>query len=96
MPSFHHHELCLPNPAFDSPQVDVVPELEHLRRLRLGGSTHAPVFYQLKHIFQMLESLGPARIEGNHTTLADQLMQSALASLRTKTNMTAHVGGHYG
>lgn len=71
MPVFNHHELSLLNPAFDSPLVDVVTELEHLRRLRLGGSTPASVFYQLKHIFHMLESLGSARIEGNHTTLAD-------------------------
>ena len=71
MPVFNHHELSLLNPAFDSPLVDVVTELEHLRRLRLGGSTPAPVFFQLKHIFHMLESLGSARIEGNHTTLAD-------------------------
>ena len=28
--------------------------------------------------------------------LTDQLMQSALASLRTSTNLTAHVGEHYG
>lgn len=71
MPAFHHHNLDLLNPAFDSPLVDVVTELEHLRRLQLGGSTPAPVFFQLKHIFHMLESLGSARIEGNHTTLAD-------------------------
>lgn len=71
MAAFHHHDLTLLNPAFDSPLVDVVTELEHLRRLRLGGSTPAPVFFQLKHIFHMLESLGSARIEGNHTTLAD-------------------------
>lgn len=71
MPVFNHHELSLLNPAFDSSLVDVVTELEHLRRLRLGGSTPAPVFFQLKHIFHMLESLGSARIEGNHTTLAD-------------------------
>lgn len=71
MPSFQHHDLRLLNPAFDSPLVDVVTELEHLRRLRLEGSTPAPVFFQLKHIFHMLESLGSARIEGNHTTLAD-------------------------
>lgn len=71
MPAFTHHDLSLLNPAFDSPLVDVVTELEHLRRLRLGGSTPAPVFFQLKHIFHMLESLGSARIEGNHTTLAD-------------------------
>lgn len=71
MPEFRHHALALLNPAFDSPLVDVVTELEHLRRLRLEGTTPAPVFFQLKAIFHMLESLGSARIEGNHTTLAD-------------------------
>lgn len=71
MPAFNHHNLALLNPSFDSPLVDVLTELEYLRRLQLGGSTPAPVFFQLKHIFHMLESLGSARIEGNHTTLAD-------------------------
>jgi len=71
MPTFRHYDLNLLNPAFDSPLVDVLTELEHLRRLRLVGTTPVPVFFQLKHIFHMLESLGSARIEGNHTTLAD-------------------------
>jgi len=69
--TFEHHDLGLINPSFASPLVDVLTELEHLRRLRLSGSTPAPVFFQLKAIFHMLESLGSARIEGNHTTLAD-------------------------
>ena len=71
MPAFKHHDLTLLNPAFDSPLVDVLTELEHLRRLQLQGTTPAPIFFQLKHTFHMLESLGSARIEGNHTTLAD-------------------------
>lgn len=71
MPAFNHHNLTLLNPSFDSPLVDVLTELEYLRRLQLGGTTPAPVFFQLKTIFHMLESLGSARIEGNHTTLAD-------------------------
>ena len=71
MPAFVHHDLTVLNPAFDSPLVDVLTELEHLRRLQLQGTTPAPIFFQLKHIFHMLESLGSARIEGNHTTLAD-------------------------
>lgn len=84
MPASHHHDLCLLNPAFDSPLVDVVTDLEHLRRLRLGGSTPAPVIFQLKSIFHMLESLGSARIEGNHTTLADYVESRlpATAALR--------------
>lgn len=71
MPAFNHHNLALLNPSFASPLVDVLTELEYLRRLRLGGTTPPPVFFQLKTIFHMLESLGSARIEGNHTTLAD-------------------------
>ncbi|WP_244150331.1 Fic family protein [Desulfomicrobium norvegicum] len=73
--------MSLLNPAFDSPLVDVLTELEHLRRLRLVGTTPAPVFFQLKHVFHMLESLGSARIEGNHTTLADYIESKLEGSL---------------
>ena len=76
MAEFNHFDLALLNPAFDSPLVDVLTELEHLRRLQLAGTTPAPVFFQLKHVFHMLESLGSARIEGNHTTLADYVESS--------------------
>lgn len=76
MPEFIHFDLALLNPAFDSPLVDVLTELEHLRRLQLVGTTPAPVFFQLKRVFHMLESLGSARIEGNHTTLADYVENS--------------------
>lgn len=76
MATFQHFDLTLLNPAFDSPLVDVLTELEHLRRLQLMGTTPEPVFFQLKRIFHMLESLGSARIEGNHTTLADYVESS--------------------
>ena len=76
MAEFNHFELALLNPAFDSPLVDVLTELEHLRRLQLKVTTPTPVFLQLKHVFHMLESLGSARIEGNHTTLADYVESS--------------------
>jgi len=71
MPGFQHNDLQLLNPSFESPLVDTLTELEHLRRLQLAGSTPALLFFQMKSIFHMLESLGSARIEGNHTTLAD-------------------------
>lgn len=71
MPRFNHHELRLLNPAFASSLLDVLTELEYLRRLELRGTTPAPVFHQLKAVFHLLESLASARIEGNHTTLAD-------------------------
>ncbi|WP_434595551.1 Fic family protein [Pseudomonas sp. R4-83] len=73
MAEFNHHDLALLNPSFDSDLVDVLSELEHLRRLRLEGDTPPQVFYQLKSLFHALESLGSARIEGNHTTLADYI-----------------------
>lgn len=71
MPSFVHHDLQLLNPSFSSPLLDVLTDLEHLRRLEMRGTTPLPVFLQLKRVFHLLESLASARIEGNHTTLAD-------------------------
>lgn len=71
MPKFTHQSLELLNPTFDSPLLDVLTELEHLRRLEVRGTTPPSVFLQLKHVFHILESLASARIEGNHTTLAD-------------------------
>jgi len=71
MVQFVHHPLRLLNPSFDSPLLDVLTDLEHLRRLQIQGSTPLAVFMQLKQVFHVLESLASARIEGNHTTLAD-------------------------
>jgi Fic family protein len=76
MAVFKHFDLGLINPAFDSPLVDVLTELEHLRRLQLAGTTPITLFLQIKNIFHKLESLGSARIEGNHTTLADYVEMS--------------------
>ena len=72
-PAFVDFPLRVVAPEFTSPLTDVVMELEHLRRLQLVGDTPPAVFFQLKTIFHMLESLGSARIEGNHTTLADYI-----------------------
>ena len=90
MAAFKHFDLALLNPAFDSPLVDVLHELEHLRRLKLAGTTPAPVFYQLKRVFHMLESLGSARIEGNHTTLADYV-ESSLEGTATAGDPLAEI-----
>ena len=91
MAAFKHFDLALLNPAFDSPLVDVLTELEHLRRLKLTGTTPAQVFFQLKRIFHMLESLGSARIEGNHTTLADYV-ESSLEGTATVGDHLAEIG----
>lgn len=63
--------LSLPEPAWGSNLARVIVELEKLRVKKLGGTVPPYVFFQLKEIFQWMESLGSARIEGNHTTLAE-------------------------
>lgn len=71
MPDFNHHDLRLLDPRFSSPLLDVLTDLEYLRRHQMEGDTPLPVFLQLKRVFHLLESLASARIEGNRTTLFD-------------------------
>lgn len=70
---FIHYDIKLVEPAFNSSLTDLVIELDYLRKKPLGGSTHPKVFFQLKHIFHTLESIGSARIEGNNTTIAEYI-----------------------
>jgi Fic family protein len=70
---FLHYELRLLDPSFGSQLTDLIIELDYLRRKPLGGSTHPKVFFQLKHLFHTLESIGSARIEGNNTTIAEYI-----------------------
>ena len=73
--TFAHIDLRLVSPSFDSKLMDALIELNHLRRLRLSGSTSPWLFFQLKEIFHLLESVGSARIEGNRTTVSEYLEQ---------------------
>lgn len=70
---FTHYDLKLVEPTFSSSLTDLIIELDYLRKKHLGGSTHPKVFFQLKHIFHTLESIGSARIEGNNTTIAEYI-----------------------
>ena len=70
-PKFKHFDLKLIEPSFDSGLTDLVIEMDHLRKKQLAGTTPPLVFFQLKNLFHMLESLCSARIEGNRTTLAE-------------------------
>lgn len=70
---FRHYDLELIKPAFDSKLTDLVIELDYLRKKELRGTTPPLVFFQLKELFHMLESIGSARIEGNRTTLAEMI-----------------------
>ncbi len=70
---FSHYDLEMVEPSFNSTLTDLIIELDYLRKKQLGGSTHPKVFFQLKHIFHTLESIGSARIEGNNTTIAEYI-----------------------
>lgn len=83
MPRFIHHDLRLLNPAFSSSLLDVLTDLEQLRRAQIIGTTPYPVFLQLKGVFHMLESFASARIEGNHTTLAEYVETKVATLART-------------
>jgi len=64
-------ELKIITPQFNSQLTRLILELEHLRRKELRGTTPPALFFQLKRLFQLAESLGSARIEGNRTTLVE-------------------------
>lgn len=67
-----NHALRLVTPSFDDPLTDTIMQLRQLAgRRRLWGTTTPELFFDLKYIFQMMESLGSSRIEGNRTTIAD-------------------------
>ncbi|MBU1118615.1 Fic family protein [Patescibacteria group bacterium] len=68
-----HSKITLFEPDFGSSLTDLIIELDYLRKKPLGGTTHPVIFFQLKNIFHMLESIGSSRIEGNHTTVAEYI-----------------------
>lgn len=70
---FNHTDLHIPKPDFDSKLTRLVIELDALRHKRIGGTTPAHIFFQLKEIFHLSESIGSVRIEGNHTTVAEYI-----------------------
>jgi hypothetical protein len=63
----------LVSPSFNSKLTDTLIELNHLKKLKLQGSTAPWIFFQLKNIFHILESVGSARIEGNRTTISEYI-----------------------
>lgn len=64
-------KLRLPTISFEMPITDLILELEKLRYRDFNGMTNPLIFNQIRGIFQMLESIGSSRIEGNNTTVMD-------------------------
>ena len=73
MNSKKEFKLRLVSPSFDSELTDCLIELNHLKKLKLQGTTAPWIFFQLKNIFHILESVGSARIEGNRTTISEYI-----------------------
>ena len=78
------NRIVLIKPKFDSELTDLILELEALRIRFISGSTLPFIFFQLKHIFHLLESIGSARIEGNNTTIAEYV-DSKISATSTKS-----------
>jgi len=64
-------KITIPNPLFGSNLTSIILDLEKLRTKELRGNVPPHIFFQLKSVFQILETLGSARIEGNNTTLSE-------------------------
>lgn len=81
--NFKHIDLRLVDPPFGSKLITLILALDYLRKKPLKGTTHPTIFFQLKSIFHLLESIGSARIEGNRTTLAEYI-ENKIEGMNTK------------
>ncbi|BBJ27624.1 Fic family protein [Athalassotoga saccharophila] len=64
-------EIKIPEPKWGSNLTGIILKLEKLRSNQSVGEVPKWIFLQLKDIFQILETFGSARIEGNNTTLSE-------------------------
>lgn len=60
----------LPSLLLDSRVAELVLELETLRSRELSGTTPPWIFFGVKNLFQIVESVISTHIEGNNTTIA--------------------------
>lgn len=84
---FTHIELKIPEPSYKDSLVSSVINLEKMRNKEIGGDVPLLIFNQLKDIFQIFESLGSARIEGNRTTLSDYVQEKIEGDKKTQQFM---------
>lgn len=78
------YALRIPTPSFHAPVVDDILALQQLKVQQLVGSTHPEIFFEIKGVFHVLESLGSARIEGNRTTI-EELVEATVRGTRDAT-----------
>lgn len=63
--------ITLPEPEWWSHLTSIILDLEKMRGKEIYSEIPPHIFFQLKDIYQILETLGSARIEGNNTTLSE-------------------------
>lgn len=80
-------QLQIPAISFDMPITDLIMELEKLRYKEFAGMTNPLIFNQIRGIFQMLESIGSSRIEGNNTTIMDYVENTKIEDPSLHTPM---------
>ena len=88
-------DLKIVTPTFESPLMNLIIELDYLRKKQIYGTTPPFIFFQLKSIFHMLESLASARIEGNNTTVA-RYVETKIDSSPTSENALKEIGNMEG
>lgn len=66
-------DINIPDPKFESSLNTLILDLERLRNMSLSGTTPIYIFYQIRSILRLCETLGSARIEGNKTTLSKMI-----------------------
>lgn len=74
-----YEKIYIPSPKFWWPIVGYITELEKLRNPKnilfsQFREIPLPLFFQLKELFQLIESVSSARIEGNRTTIAEYMV----------------------
>jgi Fic family protein len=82
--------FTIPIPHYDSQLVEDILDVEKLKLRPLVGTTQPAIFFEIKFVFHMMESLGSARIEGNRTTI-DDLVESAVLGERDSTEQLREI-----
>lgn len=87
MGKYSYELLKLIEPEFGSDLVSLIIDLDYLRKKELEGTTPERIFFQLKGLFHMLESIGSAHIEGNHTTIAEFIDTKIISRNKSDQNI---------
>lgn len=74
----------MPPISLGSTLANLVVQLEPLRSKYLTGTTPPWVFFGLKNLFQTIESVTSAQIEGNKTTIADYIEAARAGSAKER------------